>query len=359
MITTVAAFAIFLTNPAGLATPTQQEPTPYYAPGESESREYASQDECMGALRDAKASQGPVLAQVATVDKASYLTLKNRFDSMQCRSVTRQIETNAVHSEERPELVTQAQAPAMVPASQGAAVQRYRIGRYDDQRAFHGTDYNPAYYATTGACLGAYEKTKALVMTHAYQQGADTFGASAVVDQFNSKYHCYALNVDPSDPGLRTPEPDFSQQVTPPQPVPQPVQQQYVAQAPQPVYVQQAYAQPVVVAAPQPVQPTSSWSDFRISIGGRNGSVSLGGGSATGYPAPTPVIVQQVPVEPVVMYGVPPGGFYMAEYVYGPRGPRWVPFGRWYPTPAACWDEVSRRYPQYGGYNRHVNCTHH
>lgn len=218
MIATVMAWTIFVLNSAA-----GQPMQPYFIPGETETREYASQELCMAAIRDIYERQR-----------------KNK--ELFCHEYSRQIETDMVHDVEPKRVVKD--APVLTPAETSPAKQppsfvneslepaakqnetetvlKYRIGRFDDQQVFHGTAYDSTLYATMGNCEVAFKKAKVKVMGRILQQGGDDIQAGEALADFKAKYACQELHLDPSEvsptpavePTQQLPTPPASYQMT-------------------------------------------------------------------------------------------------------------------------------------------------
>jgi hypothetical protein len=207
MIATLIAWTIFMANPMGTLGPTAGlQAAPYFFPNESETREYASQDLCMADVRQAKEAQANQLQVLNTVDNVKYYTLKAKYDSLVCKQVTRQVETNTIPNVEGRVV---ADAPVMTPVKKAVEAEdakqteteylvRYQIGRFDIHQVFHGTDYDASTYSTRGDCEIALKKIKLLVLKKALDQGGANDEADEILMRFKMRYACQELHLDPN-----------------------------------------------------------------------------------------------------------------------------------------------------------------
>jgi hypothetical protein len=162
----------------------------------------------------------------------------------------------------------------------------YKIGRWDSNGIFHGTDYNDKQYPSKVACEKAYEETIQQVRDGAADKGGTVEVQDRHVASFRSLYKCYEITLDTNH--------EIS---------PRPVQ---ALPAPTRQYRAPVTQEPPLERYSQPIEQNYLPQEARISP-------------------------QAGPLRP----------YYMAEYISLPgRRPYWVTFASVYESPAQCWKAV-------------------
>ena len=209
MLTTIIAYSIFITNPTGTLGPHPvSHNAPYFFYEESQMREYKAVEECEAVaskVREDLALKADQLFRAANTaqKEADYVQQKAKYQSLKCLSVERQIDTDYANTADGSKPATNNDHKPMIVEDDkpNKLIVGYRIGRIDSDKNFHGTAYNTKPYKTNDDCDIGYKKTLSAVMEDATHKGANSEQSVDMLNQFQAKYACHQVLLDPNEKG--------------------------------------------------------------------------------------------------------------------------------------------------------------
>jgi len=191
MLTTATAFLIMITNPVGnLNGASGQTPIPFMVPGQSSPTKFTSMNECDAELASIQDKQ---LRDIHAVDMGGFpreaiLSMKARASSMECKLMP-------VPKADDPEVVQPGEDNQITPTKDNL-VEVWKIGRFDTDRVFHGTDENNSFFKTQESCSDAFHETVDSIRKEVRKSTGSTEQAKKYADGFAEKYDCQLIVVD-------------------------------------------------------------------------------------------------------------------------------------------------------------------